>query len=46
MIYFEGTYASTFSGNEFPTPRYDYNQIMYRLDLSSPQLKTMQEKAD
>jgi hypothetical protein len=38
IIYFEGTYASTFSGNEFPTPRYDYNQIMYRLDLGSPQL--------
>jgi hypothetical protein len=46
IIYFEGTYASTFSGNEFPTPRYDYNQIMYRLDLATPQLKTVQEKAD
>jgi hypothetical protein len=46
IIYFEGTYASTFSGNEFPTPRYDYNQIMYRLDLGSPDLKTLQEKTD
>ena len=45
-IYFEGTYASTFSGNEFPTPRYDYNQIMYRLDLSSVKLQTLQKKAD
>ncbi len=35
-IYFEGTYASTFSGNTDPTPRYDYNQIMYRLDLDDP----------
>lgn len=32
-IYFEGTYSTTFSGNSRPTPRYDYNQIMYRLDL-------------
>jgi hypothetical protein len=34
VIYFEGTYTATFSGNPTPTPRYDYNQIMYRLDLS------------
>ncbi len=32
-IFFEGTYSSTFSGNSDPTPRYDYNQVMYRLDL-------------
>jgi hypothetical protein len=38
IIYFEGTYASTFSGAPSPTPRYDYNQIMYRLDLSDPRL--------
>ena len=37
-IYFEGTYAMTFSRNDNPTPRYDYNQIMYRLDLSDPRL--------
>jgi hypothetical protein len=34
FIYFEGTYADTFSGNSTPTPLYDYNQMMYRLDLS------------
>jgi hypothetical protein len=34
FIYFEGTYADTFSGNSNPTPLYDYNQVMYRLDLS------------
>ena len=34
FIYFEGTYAETFSGNSNPTPLYDYNQVMYRLDLS------------
>ena len=38
MIYFEGTYASTFSGNPVRTPLYDYNQIMYRLDLDDPRL--------
>jgi hypothetical protein len=37
-IYFEGTYAATFSGNPKPTPRYDYNQVMYRLDLDHPGL--------
>jgi len=34
-IYFEGTYANTFSGNPTATPLYDYNQMMYRLDLST-----------
>jgi hypothetical protein len=38
LIYFEGTYTHTFSGNDDPTPRYDYNQIMYRLDLADPRL--------
>lgn len=33
-IYFEGTYTQMFSGNSASVPRYDYNQIMYRLDLS------------
>jgi hypothetical protein len=38
-IYFEGTYTQTFSGSEeTATPRYDYNQIMYRLDLGDPRL--------
>jgi len=38
VIYFEGTYTRAFSGAKRPTPRYDYNQIMYRLDLSDPRL--------
>lgn len=39
LIYFEGTYTQTFSGRpEDATPRYDYNQIMYRLDLSEKRL--------
>ena len=37
-IYFEGTYTHTFSGNPEQTPRYDYNQMMYRLDLADPRL--------
>ena len=38
IIYFEGTYSNTFSGNENPTPLYDYNQLLYRLDLGDPRL--------
>jgi hypothetical protein len=33
-IFFEGTYSNTFSGNSSQTPLYDYNQMMYRLDLA------------
>jgi hypothetical protein len=39
IIYLEGSYVNTFSGNKHPTPFYEYNQIMYRLDLSDPRLK-------
>lgn len=45
LIYFEGTYSNSFSGNPDFTPRYDYNQIMYRLDLSDPRLKGVQEES-
>ena len=38
LIFFEGTYTHTFSGNPDATPRYDYNQILYKLDLSGPRL--------
>ncbi|MBI4582272.1 MAG: hypothetical protein HY718_21440 [Planctomycetes bacterium] len=38
IIYFEGTYTHTFSGNPVQTPRYDYNQIMYKLDLDDPRM--------
>ena len=38
-IYFEGTYSFTFSGEAAnATPRYDYNQIMYRLALDDRRL--------
>jgi len=37
-IYFEGTYTQTFSGSGNPTPRYEYNQMMYRLTLDDSRL--------
>ncbi len=38
LLYFEGTYTKEFAQHAAPTPRYDYNQILYRLDLDDPQL--------
>lgn len=38
LVYIDGTYSHTFSGNPEQTPRYDYNTIMYRLDLGDPRL--------
>jgi hypothetical protein len=39
VIFFEGTYSYSFSGSaENATPRYDYNQMMYRLNLADPRL--------
>jgi hypothetical protein len=39
ILIFEGTYTATFSDNKRPTPRYDYNQVLYRLDLDDPALR-------
>ncbi|HKB38402.1 MAG TPA: hypothetical protein VKD72_18310 [Gemmataceae bacterium] len=44
LIYFEGTYTSDFSGNTHRTPRYDYNQILYRLDLDAAPLRSARVK--
>jgi hypothetical protein len=38
ILFFEGTYTNTFSGNPETTPRYDYNQVLYKLDLADPRL--------
>ncbi len=38
-LFFEGTYTAEFSGNSSHTASYDYNQIMYRLDLEDPRLQ-------
>jgi hypothetical protein len=45
IIYLEGSYVNTFSGNPRTTPYYEYNQIMYRLDLSHPRLKLGKSKS-
>lgn len=38
VIYFEGTYTNSFVGTP-PTPLYEYNQVMYRLDLDTSRLR-------
>jgi hypothetical protein len=42
IIYFEGTYTDAFSGAKEKTPRYNYNQIMYRLRLDDSRLRDAQ----
>ena len=42
LLFFEGTYTEQFANKPTPTPRYDYNQILYRLDLNVPGLKAAQ----
>ena len=37
-IVFEGTYTAEFADRAVATPRYNYNQILYRLDLDDPKL--------
>jgi hypothetical protein len=39
VLIFEGTYTMQFADNPAPTPRHDYNQVLYRLDLDDPALK-------
>ena len=34
VLLFEGTYTAEFADRPEPTPRYNYNQILYRLDLN------------
>lgn len=38
ILIFEGTYSRMFADRPEATPRYDYNQILYRLDLDDPSL--------
>lgn len=38
ILIFEGTYTTFFSKSPTKTPRYDYNQILYRLDLNDSAL--------
>lgn len=43
ILLFEGTFTQMFSGARVSTPRYDYNQILYRLDLDDPKLAPAQK---
>jgi hypothetical protein len=38
ILLFEGTHSKTFANRPEPTPRYDYNQILYRVDLDDAKL--------
>ena len=44
ILIFEGTYTREFSGNQQPTPRANYNQVLYRLDLDDPTLAPAQQR--
>lgn len=39
ILLFEGTFTRTFSATSEATPRHDYNQDLYRLDLDDPKLE-------
>lgn len=39
LLFFEGTYTAEFANRPFPTSRYNYNQMLYRLDLNDPALE-------
>lgn len=41
-LFFEGTYTTQFANQPVATPRYDYNQLLYRLDLNDAALKPAQ----
>ncbi|HEY1121555.1 MAG TPA: hypothetical protein VGE67_08130, partial [Haloferula sp.] len=43
FIVFEGTYTAEFANHAEKTPRYNYNQILYRLDLDDPKLAPARE---
>ena len=45
QLIFEGTFSQQFADRPNPTPRYDYNQILYRLDLDDPGLEPAREPA-
>ena len=46
ILLFEGTYTREFADHPHPTPRYDYNQILYRLDLDEPAFAPAQRRAE
>jgi hypothetical protein len=44
VLLFEGTFAAMFADKPEMVPRYDYTQILYRLDLDDPALVPAQNK--
>ena len=44
ILLFEGTYTAEFADRPPPTPRYNYNQVLYRLDLDDPALAPAQKR--
>lgn len=44
VIHFEGTYTNDFSNNPHKTPRYNYNQVLFRLDLADARLQAASSK--
>ncbi|MDR0522125.1 MAG: hypothetical protein LBH00_09780 [Planctomycetaceae bacterium] len=44
FLLFEGTFSAMFADRPQPVPRYDYNQLLYRLDLDDPALKPASNK--
>lgn len=45
FVLFEGTYTAMFAEGAVPTPRHEYNQVLYRLDLDDPALAPAQRPA-
>jgi hypothetical protein len=43
FILFEGTYTAEFADNAPSTPRFNYNQILYRLDLNDAKLAAIRK---
>jgi hypothetical protein len=44
LLIFEGSYTKDFADKPQPTPRYEYTQMIYRLDLDDAALKPAQGK--
>lgn len=44
ILIFEGTFTAEFADRPHPTPRYNYNQLLYRLDLDDPRLLPAHER--
>jgi hypothetical protein len=44
LITIEGTYTMMFSGNNVPTPQYEYNQLTYQVDLGDDRLTLLRSR--